>query len=278
MRDAARSSCRCSARRSCLGSARFSPHGSPLRASASRPPARRFRIFLASITRFSGPRRRRSAEPARRRPARRAADRRRGRRHPRRSRTARQGRAPDAPSLTPEYMAKWEVMRKSRMAGSYEYDNNAKCLPPGMPAMMSMAYGMEVMQTKDKITFFSELNDALRRVYLDGRKPTPEDPGRSDLRGIFDRPLGRRHAGRRHRGAAPELVHRRVHAAQRRDDGQGAHPLHRPRRARGSHHGDRPKALTKPWETVRTYRKAMPGNDQLSEFACAEGLDPFGKK
>ena len=90
-----------------------------------------------------------------------------------------QGRSPDAPSLTPDYMAKWEVIRKSRMAGSYEYDNNAKCLPPGMPAMMSMAYGMEVMQTKDKITFFSELNDALRRVYLDGRKPTQKHPGRS---------------------------------------------------------------------------------------------------
>ena len=34
-----------------------------------------------------------------------------------------------------------------------------------------------------------------------------------------------------------------------------------------------PKALTRPWETVKTYRKAMPGNDQLREFACAEGLD-----
>jgi len=82
------------------------------------------------------------------------------------------GRAPDAPSLTPEYMAKWQEISKSRIAGSYEYDYSAKCLPPGMPAMMSMAYGMEVMQTKDKITFFSELNDALRRVYLDGRKPS----------------------------------------------------------------------------------------------------------
>src|SRR5436309_1550370 len=85
-----------------------------------------------------------------------------------------QGRAPDAPLLTAEYTAKWEMMRKSRIAGSYEFDNNAKCLPPGMPAMMGMAYGMEVMQTADKITFFSELNDALRRVYLDGRKP-PQD-------------------------------------------------------------------------------------------------------
>ena len=69
-------------------------------------------------------------------------------------------------------MAKWEVIRKSRMSGSYEYDPIANCLPPGMPAMMSMAYGMEIMQNKDKITFFSEWQDALRRVYLDGRKPT----------------------------------------------------------------------------------------------------------
>jgi hypothetical protein len=89
------------------------------------------------------------------------------------------GRAPDAAKLTPEYMAKWEVIRKSRMSGSYEYDNTANCLPPGMPGMMAMAYGMEVMQSRDRITFFSELNDAMRRVYLDGRKPTPailDDP------------------------------------------------------------------------------------------------------
>src|SRR5579863_5987921 len=82
------------------------------------------------------------------------------------------GRSPDAPLLTPDYMAKWQEISKSRIAGSVEYDYSAKCLPPGMPAMMSMAYGMEVMQTKDKITFFSELNDAMRRVYLDGRKPS----------------------------------------------------------------------------------------------------------
>jgi hypothetical protein len=35
-----------------------------------------------------------------------------------------------------------------------------------------------------------------------------------------------------------------------------------------------PKALTKPWETVKTYRKASreKGNDELREFACAEGI------
>jgi hypothetical protein len=31
---------------------------------------------------------------------------------------------------------------------------------------------MEIMQAKDRITFFSELNDAMRRVYSTARKPT----------------------------------------------------------------------------------------------------------
>ncbi len=85
-----------------------------------------------------------------------------------------QGRGPDAPKLTPDYLAKWNMMAASRISGSYEYDNIHNCLPPGMPAMMSMGYGMEIMQDEQKITFFSEHQDALRRVYLDGRKPSAE--------------------------------------------------------------------------------------------------------
>jgi hypothetical protein len=183
-----------------------------------------------------------------------------------------QGRSPDAPSLTPEYLAKWEVMRKSRMAGSYEFDNNAKCLPPGMPAMMGMAYGMEVMQTKDKITFFSELNDALRRVYLDGRKPTPkilDDPtyaGYSTGHWEGDTLVVETvalHPGSFIEGFTP---HSEAMTVKERIRFIGPGLLE-----------DRiavtdPIALTKPWDTVRTYRKAAPGNDQLREFACAEGL------
>jgi hypothetical protein len=183
-----------------------------------------------------------------------------------------QGRSPDAPSLTPEYMAKWEIMRKSRIAGSSEYDNTAKCLPPGMPAMMNMAYGMEVMQTKDKITFFSELNDALRRVYLDGRKPSQkilDDPTyagyslghwegdtlvvdtvalhpNSFIEG-FTPHSDAMTVRERIRFASPGLLEDRITVTD-------------------------PKALTKPWETVKTYRKAGPGNDELREFACPEGL------
>ena len=183
-----------------------------------------------------------------------------------------QGRSPDAPSLTPEYMAKWEVIRKSRMAGSSDYDNTAKCLPPGMPAMMSMAYGMEVMQNKDKITFFSELNDALRRVYLDGRKPTQK---------ILDDPTYAGYSTGHWEGDT--LVVDTV-ALHENSFIEGFSPhsdaMTVKERIRFRSPGlleDRitvtdPKALTKPWDTVKTYRKATSGNDELREFACPEGL------
>jgi hypothetical protein len=184
-----------------------------------------------------------------------------------------QGRSPDAPSLTPEYMAKWQMISKSRIAGSYEYDYTAKCLPPGMPAMMNMAYGMEVMQTKDKITFFSELNDALRRVYLDGRKPAQK---------ILDDPT---YAGYStgHWESGTLVVDTVALNTNSFIEGFSPHSdaMTIKERIRFNEAGlleDRitvtdPKALTKPWETVKTYRKAIPGKtDELREFACPEGL------
>src|SRR6185503_3741855 len=183
------------------------------------------------------------------------------------------GRAPNAPKLKPEYMAKWQAISKARVAGDSSSDNTAKCLPPGMPAMMNMAYGMEVMQTKDKITFFSELNDALRRVYLDGRKPTPA---------ILDDPTYAGYSTGHWEGDT--LVVETV-ALHENSFIEGFSPhsdaMTVKERIRFIGPGlleDRievtdPKALTKPWSTVRTYRKANAGNDQLREFACAEGLD-----
>ena len=184
-----------------------------------------------------------------------------------------QGRSPNAPKLTPEYMAKWEVIRKSRMSGSSEFDNSARCIPQGMPAMMAMTYGMEVMQTKDKITLFGELNDQYRRIYLDGRKPSQKvlnDPtyiGYStglwegatlvvDTVAIHEgafidgsSPHSDQLAVReRIRFSAPDVIEDRITVTD-------------------------PKALQEPWETVRTYRRAAPGNDELREAACPEGLD-----
>jgi hypothetical protein len=184
------------------------------------------------------------------------------------------GRSPDAPALTPEYMAKWQMISKSRIAGSSEYDPTAKCLPPGMPSMMNMFYGMEVMQNKDKITFFSELNDALRRVYLDGRKPSQK---------VLDDPTYAGYSTGHWEGDT--LV---VDTLALRDDTfiEGFTPhsdamtvherirLKEPGLLEDKITVTDPKALTKPWETVKTYRKATreKGNDELREFACPEGL------
>jgi hypothetical protein len=183
------------------------------------------------------------------------------------------GRSPDAPSLTPEYMTKWQMISKSRIAGSYEYDYTAKCLPPGMPAMMNMAYGMEVMQTKDKITFFSELNDALRRVYLDGRKPSQK---------VLDDPTYAGYSTGHWEGdtLVVDTVSLNTNSFI---EGFSPHSDAMTIRERIRFNGDGlledritvtdPKALTKPWETVKTYRKAVPGKtDELREFACPEGL------
>jgi hypothetical protein len=184
----------------------------------------------------------------------------------------RAGRPENAPKLTTEYLAKWEVIRKSRMAGSDEFDPNARCLSAGMPNMMSMTYGMEIQHTKDKITMYGELNDVYRRIFLDGRKPSQkilDDPTfagystghwegdtlvvdtvaiREDT--LFDTfsPHSDQFTVReRIRFTSPGVLENRITAMD-------------------------PIALVEPFTSVRTYRKMSPPNDELREFSCAEGL------
>jgi hypothetical protein len=183
-----------------------------------------------------------------------------------------QGRGPNAPKLTPEYLQKWNIIAASRISGSYEYDNIANCLPPGMPAMMGMAYGMEVMQDEQKITFFSEHQDALRRVYLDGREPSQK---------VLDDPTYAGYSTGHWQGDT--LVVETVALTTKSFiDGSSPHSekmtVHE--RIRFIEPGvleDRitvndPEVLIESWEVVHTYRKASYPDDELREFACAEGL------
>ena len=164
-------------------------------------------------------------------------------------------------------------MRKSRMSGSSEYDYTQQCLPPGMPAMMVMAYGMEIMQTKDKITFFSELNDALRRVYLDGRTPSQkvlDDPtyagystGHWEGDTLVVDTVAIRGDNSFIEGFTPHSDQMTVHERIR---------FTSPGLLEDQMTVADPKALTKPWETTHQYRKLAKGKDELREFACPEGL------
>jgi hypothetical protein len=183
-----------------------------------------------------------------------------------------QGRGPNAPKLTPEYLAKWNVVAASRISGSYEYDNIANCLPPGMPAMMNMGYGMEIMQDEQKITFFSEHQDALRRVYLDGRKPSQQ---------VLNDPTYAGYSTGHWEGDT--LVVETVALSDKSFiDGSSPHSgkmtvherirLVEPGVLEDQITVNDPEALTEPWNVVRKYRKAQYPNDELREFACAEGL------
>ena len=184
----------------------------------------------------------------------------------------RAGRPEGAPKLTPEYLEKWEVIRKSRMAGSPEFDPNVRCLSGGMPNMMGMTYGMEVQHTKDKITMYGELNDVYRRIFLDGRKASQK---------VLDDPTFAGYSTGHWEGDT--LVVDTV--AIREDTLFDTFSPHSDQftvreRIRFSSPGvleDRitamdPKALLEPFTSVRTYRKVSPPNDELREFSCAEGL------
>ena len=184
----------------------------------------------------------------------------------------RDGRPATAPKLTTEYLAKWEVLRKSRMAGSSATDPNANCLSAGMPSMMGMGYGMEIQHTKDKITIYGELNDVYRRMFLDGRKPSQRTLGDPTFAGystghwegdtlvvdtvavrddtlldLFSPHSDQMTVGERIRFTSPGTLEDRITTTD-------------------------PKALLEPFVQVRTYRKASPPNDELREFSCAEGL------
>ncbi len=183
-----------------------------------------------------------------------------------------EGRRPNAPKLTSEYMAKWNVIAASRTSGSYEYDNIANCLPPGMPAMMGMAYGMEVMQNDQKITFFSEHQDALRRVYLDGRKPS---------RQVLDDPTYAGYSTGHWEGdtlvvdTVALTTKSFIDSSSPHSDKMTVHERIRfiePDVLEDRVTVNDPEALLEPWETVHTYKKASYPDDELREFACAEGL------
>ncbi len=185
------------------------------------------------------------------------------------------GRAPGAPKLTPAYLARWEAIRKSRMSGSSEFDPRVRCIPSGMPSMMNMFYGMEIMQSKDKITMYGEMNDMYRRIFLDGRQPS---------RGVLNDPTYAGYSTGHWEGNT--LV---VDTVALRDDSLiEDFVAFSPHSAKMTVHErirliepgvleDRmtvtdAEAFLEPFEMVRTYRKASLPNDELREFACAEGL------
>ena len=81
--------------------------------------------------------------------------------------TKRLGRAQQAP-LTPEYQAVFEASLRDQAAGGQGNDPTYKCIPAGMPRIMTVVFPMEVVITP-KTTYLLFDYSMPRRIYTDGR-------------------------------------------------------------------------------------------------------------
>ncbi len=87
------------------------------------------------------------------------------------------GRAQQAP-LTPEYQARFEQSLGDQATGGPGLWPGARCLPPGMPALMTAFRPMEII-VKPETTWIliDHIHETHRRIFTDGRDwPTEVEP------------------------------------------------------------------------------------------------------
>ncbi len=81
---------------------------------------------------------------------------------------------PPAPFTPAARAAQAAVAKLSAANHRIITENRTKCLPTGMPTMMTTPFGIEFLQTKGRVTILSELNSIPRTIYLD-EKTQPDD-------------------------------------------------------------------------------------------------------
>ena len=177
----------------------------------------------------------------------------------------------ELPDFTPAYKQRYDKIQASRETGSEETESVARCLPPGMPWFMGAQYGLEILQTRDKIGMFSEWMDAYRRIYLDGRKmPADFDPsyngystGRWEGDTLVVETVNLRGETELDRYGSPHSDQLRIVERIR---------LVEPNILEDVLTMTDTVAFTKPWTQTRRYRRTTKENDELHENTCTEGL------
>jgi hypothetical protein len=81
------------------------------------------------------------------------------------------------PPLTPEYQAIWEASMADQANGGQGNDAPSRCVPYGVPRMMSTIFPMEIVVTPKTTHLISEYTMP-RRIFTDGRDfPAEIEPG-----------------------------------------------------------------------------------------------------
>ena len=144
----------------------------------------------------------------------------------------------------------------------------AYCKPTGVPWINSIPLPYKIVQTPQLILILYEESTVFRQIFLDGRKPVR---GRgAAFHGLFDRPMGRRRARRRHGRLDGSVVARRngppAHASNCAwsSDSAGATRATWTSRSRSTI----PGAYTRPI-TYTITTTAIP-DDELLEYFCTE--------
>jgi len=79
-----------------------------------------------------------------------------------------------APPLKAPYKAEWEATQKKlaamTAAGQPIFNNYARCIGDGMPAMMMGMFPMEILQTPGQITIIQEAYNQVRRVKMNQKQ------------------------------------------------------------------------------------------------------------
>jgi len=82
------------------------------------------------------------------------------------------GRDPSMPAMKSPYKEKYEATLEALKQGPLP-DKVVLCYPVGMPGMMSMIYGMEILQTPNEIAITSEWMAETRRIWMDLKEHPP---------------------------------------------------------------------------------------------------------
>lgn len=77
--------------------------------------------------------------------------------------------------LRPEYQRRLDDYRAGQAEGRNLQTQNANCVPPGLPGIMSQPYPIEFLYQPDKVVLLTEAFMQYRHIWTDGRAH-PEDP------------------------------------------------------------------------------------------------------
>ena len=187
------------------------------------------------------------------------------------------GRA-QQPPLTPEYQARYEASLADQAAGGLGDDPTGRCIPHGMPRVMTVVYPMEVV-ILPKTTYVLTDYTVSRRIFTDGRD-WPEEMDQNfnglsigkwvdmDSDGRYYRARGR---DARLQGSA-HLRGQRHHAAPGQSVGhQGAVQPRQGRQDRSARrdHGHRP-CPDPPWTVIKKYKHVAEAAPIWHFNDCAE--------